>query len=206
MVERGRLEQMTLRTLRRCLTALAVDIHLQPRGDRAGYERIADERHAGLETVWARTFKQRGWQIWPEHSFSHFGERGRVDLLCWHAPTRTLGVVEIKTEIADSQSLLGLLDAKVRLGAVMARQLGLPPPASIVPILILAESMTNRRRVAQLDALFERFEIRGPSARAWIRWPAGGRGVLFFSGANAMRARERTPHRVRLRGRPSSVR
>jgi hypothetical protein len=196
---------MTVRTLRRCLSALIVDIDFTVRGDRAGYERLADERHAGLETVWARTLRGRGWQVWPEHSFSHFGERGRVDLLCWHPATRTLAVVEIKTEIADSQALLGVLDAKVRLGTVMARQLGLPPPASVVPILILAASMTNRRRVAQLAPLFERFDVRGPVARAWLRRPSGVDGVLFFSGANPMRARERTQHRVRLRGQPPRV-
>jgi len=164
-----------------------------------------DERHAVLEAHWAATLPRMGWQVWVEHSFSHFGERGRVDLLAWHPPTRTLAVIEIKTELADSQALLGTLDAKVRLGPVLARQLNLPAPANVVPVLIFAESMTNRRRVARIGPLLERFDLRGPAARAWLRWPKGGSGVMFFSGANANRRRERTTRRVRLPSARGSV-
>jgi transcriptional regulator with XRE-family HTH domain len=197
-LERGQVGGMAVKMLRRCLSVLELDVDLVLRGDRASHERLMDERHASMETHWTVTLRRRGWHVWAEHSFSHFGERGRVDLLAWHPPTRILAVFEIKTELADSQALLGILDAKVRLGPVLARQLGLPTPARIVPVLIFAESMTNRRRVRRIEPLLERFDVRGAAARSWLRWPSGGSGLLFFSGANASRARDPSPHRVRL--------
>jgi hypothetical protein len=204
-LERGQLDAMTVRMMRRCLAVLELDVDLVPRGDRASHERLMDERHARLETHWAVLLRRRGWQVWAEHSFSHFGERGRVDLLAWHPPTRTLAVIEIKTEFADSQALLGVLDAKVRLGPVLARQLGLPTPARVVPVLIFAESMTNRRRVGRIGPLLERFDVRGSAARSWLRWPNGGSGLLFFSGATASRVRGPSPQRVRLSAARPSV-
>ncbi len=38
-----------------------------------------------------------------------------IDLLAWHAPTRTLLVIEIKTELVDVGDLLSVMDRKVRL-------------------------------------------------------------------------------------------
>ena len=201
-LERGRIGAMSLRTLRGCVAVVGVELDLVVRGDRARFDRLLDERHAAIETRWTVYLREREWQVWVEHSFSHFGERGRVDLLCWHAATRTLGLVEVKTELADSQELLGTIDVKVRLARTLARQLGLPAPAQVVPILIFAESMTNRRRVARLAPLFARFELRGRSAMAWLGRPAGSvNGLLLFSGANTNSAREVSAHRVRRGGR-----
>jgi transcriptional regulator with XRE-family HTH domain len=203
-LERGRIGVMSLRTLRDCLEVLGVDLDLVVRGDRARFDRLLDERHAAIETRWTTHLRAREWRVWVEHSFSHFGERGRVDLVCWHAGTRTLGVVEVKTELADSQELLGGLDVKVRLAPVLARELGLPAPAQVVPILIFEESMTNRRRVARLAPLFARFSLRGRTAIAWLGRPAGAvTGILLFSGANPSSAREPSAQRARRRRRSS---
>jgi Holliday junction resolvase-like predicted endonuclease len=192
---------MTVGMLRRCLAVVGVDLDLAVRGDRARFDRLLDERHAALETRWAAYLRRLGWRVWVERSFSHFGERGRVDLLCWHAPTPTLAIVEIKTELADIQDLLGSLDTKVRLATTLAAELDLPRPALAVPILVLEESMTMRRQVARLAALFEQYELRGREARSWLRNPHGApTGILVFSAANASRTREVAGQRIRVRG------
>jgi transcriptional regulator with XRE-family HTH domain len=202
-LERGRLDRMTLRTLRTCTAVVGVDLDLAVRGDRARFDRLLDERHAFMETRWTAYLRSRGWQVWVERSFSHYGERGRVDLLCWHAPSRTLAVVEIKTELADSQQLLGSLDVKVRLAPVLAHKLHLPDPAWVVPVLVFEESMTTRRRVRALAPLFERFDLRGRRGRAWLRQPSGGpTGLLFFSAANPSRTRHASGLRVRRPAHP----
>jgi transcriptional regulator with XRE-family HTH domain len=199
-IERGRVGQMTVATLRQCLAVVDVTLVLLPGGDRAGFDRLLDEDHARLEAVWTRRFQLAGWQVWAERSFNHFGERGRVDLLCWHPATRTLAVVEIKTDLADSQQLLGVLDTKVRLGPVLAKELGLPAPGRVMPVLIFKESMTTRRRLGRLAPLFARFDLRGQAAMSWLQHPAAaglGSGVLLFTDANADRVRELSPRRVR---------
>ena len=194
--------------LRGCLAAIDVTLVILPGGDRAGFDRLLDEDHARLEAVWTRRFETDGWRVWAERSFNHFGERGRVDLLCWHEATRTLAVVEIKTDLADSQQLLGILDTKVRLGRVLARELGLPNPARIIPVLIFKESMTTRRRLARLAPLFSRFNLRGQTALSWMRRPTGvaparagsgwvATGVLLFTSATVGRASEGSSRRVR---------
>ena len=193
---------MSLKTLRSCAAVVGVDLDLTVRGDRARFDRILDERHAALQARWAAFLRANAWQTWAERSFSHFGERGRVDILAWHGATRTLAVVEIKTELADSQELLGGLDTKTRLGHVLARELGLPAPLRLVPVLIFAESMTTRRRISRLAPLFERFDLRGRAAQAWLRRPTGAPGgLLIFSSANHGRVREQGSQRVRLPGR-----
>ena len=50
------------------------------------------------------------------------GERGVIDILAWHAATRTLLVIELKTEIVDINELMGTVDRKRRLAATVARE------------------------------------------------------------------------------------
>ena len=202
LLERGLLEGMTLDTIRRCLAVLEVRLDLRPRWRGAELSRLLDQAHASLQVAWVQRLGRRGWQTWIERSYSVYGERGRVDILGYHPKTRTLLVVEIKSELADAQSLLGSLDVKVRLAPSIARGMGLPAVDRVVPMIAFADSMTTRRRVARLAELFSSFETRGPKALAWLRSPAAGtRGLLIFSGATGSRVRGPGGHRVRLRHR-----
>ncbi|HEY4190087.1 MAG TPA: hypothetical protein VGM28_06685, partial [Candidatus Limnocylindrales bacterium] len=59
-----------------------------------------------------------------------YGERGSIDILAWHAATRTLLIVEVKTEIASAEEMLRRHDAKVRLGPAIGRErFGIAPGA-----------------------------------------------------------------------------
>jgi Holliday junction resolvase-like predicted endonuclease len=49
-----------------------------------------------------------------------YGERGSIDLLAWHEATRTLLVVEVKTEVASIEATLRKHDEKVRLARRVA--------------------------------------------------------------------------------------
>ena len=44
----------------------------------------------------AELLQSLGWQTRSEVSYSVYGERGSIDVLAWHAPSRTLLVVEVK--------------------------------------------------------------------------------------------------------------
>jgi hypothetical protein len=112
-------------------------------------------------------------------SFSRYGERGRVDLLAFHAAARIVLVVEIKTLIVDVQHLLGSLDMKARLAPAMVREWGWAV-RGVVPALVVAEGTTNRRRISEHPILFARFALRGWSATRWIRSPVEGVSGLLL--------------------------
>ena len=82
------------------------------RGDRPGPRR-------GPRCAWSRPsaalLEAEGWLTAAEVTYSGYGERGSIDLLAFHPATRTLLVVEVKTEIASVEETLRRHDAKVRL-------------------------------------------------------------------------------------------
>jgi hypothetical protein len=144
------------------------------------------------------------WLVRIEVSYSRYGERGRVDLLAYHAPTRTLLLVEVKTELVDAQDLLGTFDAKVRLATHVAASVGWPQPRHVVPMLLFPDAATVRRRVTRLAPLFTDFDVVGRSAVSWLRRPttdAVPRGLLIFSDLSPVAVvRAKSLERVRLHG------
>ncbi len=139
----------------------------------------------------------------PEASFNHAGERGRMDLVAFHPPLGIVLVVEVKTVIADLQDLLGRLDAKRRAALGVARDRGWRAN-EVRSALVLLKSSTNRRRVAEHEALFRLFSVRGNEARRWIRAPAGGAsppggGLLLFQSSNTKLVGARRAGRQRVR-------
>jgi hypothetical protein len=142
------------------------------------HDRLVDAGHAALEEAVVRRTRVSGWQAEVEVSFNHFGDRGRIDVLCFHEPSGTLLVVEVKTRIVDVQDMLGRIDVKVRLGAEVARQKGWPRPRRVVPCLVIADTRSARRIVAAHPGLFARFNLRGRAAARWLSDPGapGGPG------------------------------
>jgi hypothetical protein len=125
----------------------------------------------------------------PEVSFSRYGDRGRIDLLAWNPARRILLVIEIKTQIVDIQGLLGPLDVKLRLAPGIARERGWGHPAGVVPLLVVAESSTNRRRIASRAPLFRQLGLRGRRAITWLRRPESpATGLLVLTGLSPARA------------------
>jgi len=203
LLERGQLDSLSLPTLRACLRSLEVRLTLSVRWRGSELDRLLDEDHSGLQSSWKARLEGWEYEAVPEASFNHYGDRGRMDLLAWHAATRTLVVVEIKTLIVDAQGLLGPLDTKVRVAAAVARERGWGVPRLVIPALIVLETPTNRRRIARLQPLFGRFALRGRAAVSWLRRPVGDPGGLLIlsdlSGADHRSGRRVGRDRVRLR-------
>ena len=208
LLERGHAESLSVRCVRGISTAL--DLRL---GWDAGYRgaelgRLRDADHARLAEWLTRRMEAHGWTVSAEVSFNHYGDRGRIDLLAYHAMTGTLLVVEIKTVIADVQDLLGGLHVKQRVALGVARSLGWRP-ARAIPLLVVAESTTNRRRIAAHERLFGRLALRGKAAYSWLRRPTEAPdGLLILAklpDRNGVDARRAGRLRMRLRRSDSSV-
>ena len=173
-LERGAIDGMTVERIRAIGDALGIMLDLQPRWHGGELDRLLGARHSALhEQVAARFATLPGWTTVPEATFSIYGERGAIDVLAWHAPTRTLLVIELKTELVDVQGLLGTLDRKRRLAPRIAADRGWTP-AVVAVWVILADGRTNRRHVeAHRAVLRAALPDDGRTIRTWLQAPRG---------------------------------
>jgi transcriptional regulator with XRE-family HTH domain len=180
-IERGRVEALQVGTLRRVCGALDVRLLLEPRGEGGDLARLVAAGHSAMHETVARLFLELPeWITSPEVTFSEFGERGSIDILAWHAPTRSLLVIELKTELVDIQETVAVLDKKVRLAAKIAAKRGWHA-ATVSAWLLIADGTTNRRRVGAHRAMLRNaYPDDGRRVAAWLRRPAGRVSVLSF--------------------------
>jgi transcriptional regulator with XRE-family HTH domain len=207
--ERGDIGRMPLETLDRIAAALEIRLRLQPSWRGGDLGRLLKARHSALNELVARYLStQPGWKFVPEVSFSIYGERGLIDIFAWHAPSRSLLVIELKTEIVDLEEMIGTLDRKRRLAVRIARESGLidVAPKTVSVWVIVADGRTNRRHVsAHRIMLRAALPADGWTMRRWVRDPSGSVAGLSLwsyvapggvSQTLAARMRVRTPNRA----------
>jgi transcriptional regulator with XRE-family HTH domain len=172
LIERGRIDRIPVGTVARVAASLEAELVVFVRWHGGELDRLLDERHSSLAEVVSRLLEASGCDVRAEVSYSEFGERGSIDLLAWHEPTRTLLVIEVKTEITSIEETLRRHDQKVRLGAVVAGKRFGWHPTSVARLLVLPDESTPRRRVRRHAGLFDRtYPLRGRPLRAWVRNP-----------------------------------
>ncbi len=163
--------------------ARAVDATLRTevRWQGADLDRLLAEAHAALHEAVGALFRElAGWTSLSEVSFAVFGERGVIDLLAWHAPTRSLLIVELKTALGDPQALVATMDRRIRLAGRIASERGWTP-ATVSAWVVFADTRTNRRHVARHAGLLRgRFPTDGRTLRAWLARPTGPVMALSF--------------------------
>ena len=199
LLETGRAAVLRLREVEAIVLALGGRLDMRLLWNGPELDRMLDEAHAALGASVKRRLERWGWLVRVEVSYSHFGERGRIDLLAFHPAARVLLVIELKSELVDVQALLGSLDVKVRLAPGIVERFGWSPRA-VVPAIVFLEHSATRKRLARIDTLFDRFDVRGKAALSWLRRPteAAPHGLLWFARAK-QRPGSRGP-RVRVRG------
>lgn len=203
-VERGHLDEVSLRGLRRITEALEVRISFTLRMTHGELDRLVNAGHAAMHESLAKYLTALpGWVHAPEVSFAVYGERGVIDILAFHAPTGSLLVIELKTELVSLEDLPSTMDVRVRHAAAIARERGWHA-RSVSAWVVIADSDMNRRRVsAHRTTLRTVFPADGRRMRAWLRTPSGPMRALSFwansdgSTSNAIAA---SRSRVRKRG------
>jgi transcriptional regulator with XRE-family HTH domain len=206
-LERGRLAGVTTDTLERVCSELGIRVTISLRWEGAELDRLLGARHSAMHDEVARLFGDlAGWVTVPEVTFAIYAERGVIDILAWHAPTRSLLVIELKTELVDVQETVGTLDRKRRLAAQIAAERGWRP-LTVSSWLLVADGRTNRRRVqAHRSMLRTAFPADGRTMTSWLRSPVGSVDALSFlpSSRDTNAKREFAPVR-RVNGRRASV-
>jgi transcriptional regulator with XRE-family HTH domain len=181
LTEAGQLERISLRTLRAVARVLEISLPFAASWRGGNAARLLDERHAALVEFAVWWLRRRGWEVVVEYTFNHYGERGSIDVLAWHAARRALLVVEVKSRLYDLQDLLAGLQRKVRLApTLVAAERGWQP--SLIGCAVLAPGTTaNRSVVTRHDATFgAALPARGRELRRWLHEPAGPMAAVWF--------------------------
>ncbi len=174
-LERGHPGPIALDAIRRITGELDIRVELLARWRSGDLDRMLNRRHAQLHEAVATWFRRSlpDWQIAPEVSFSIYGERGVIDALAWHHQTRTLLVIELKTDVVDVNELLGTFDRKLRLARFVAKDRGWTAD-TMSGWVIVAPGRLNRERIAAHgSALRAALPGDGRSIAAWLRRPRG---------------------------------
>ena len=205
-IERGQLEGTTIGKLRAVARVLEIDLAIEPRWRGGALDRELSRRHGQMTEAVTRLLIEDGWEVRPEVSFSHFGERGIVDLVAWHPAPRTMLLIELQTELTDVNGLLGATDRRRRLAGVIASSCSWDPRV-VAQWIVLADGRTNRRRLADYRAVLRAaFPTDGRVVRGWLRHPRGRIDALWFlpdSGSSG--ARPGSAPRLRVRRGAASV-
>jgi transcriptional regulator with XRE-family HTH domain len=202
-LERGHCPTLTLEVIDRVCSVLEVRLDLVPRWRGGDLDRLLNAGHSALHEDVARFFAALpGWEALPEVTYSIDGERGAIDMLCWHAATGSVLVIEFKTELVDLNDLLSSMDRRLRLAWNIARQRGWDV-RSVSGSVIVSGGTTNRRRLAaHARMLRNAFPVDGNAMRAWAHRPVDAvRGISLWSSAPPQHVRRTgsTPKRVRRR-------
>ena len=183
VIERGHLDTLPMRTIGRVLAALDARVDLDVRWRGGALDRTLDERHAQLVGALVAYLAARGWICEVEVTYAIYGERGSIDVLCFHPATAALLVIEVKTELASIEETLRRLDEKHRLGRRIAGERFRWACATTSKLLVLSEGPTNRRRVGHHAAVLDAaLPSSGVGVRRWVLRPVGTlSGRWFFS-------------------------
>jgi transcriptional regulator with XRE-family HTH domain len=206
-LERGGLGRVRYDTFLAVASALGIRADIRLRWQGGDLERVVNAAHAELhETLVRHLGTLPGWTWRPEVSFAIYGERGVIDILAWHPETRSLLVIELKTELVDPQEIVATMSRRVRLGASIAAELGWRP-ATVSAWVVVADTRTNHRRVLRHSGLLRTaFPADGHMMRTWLRQPEGRISALSYwthVGPGAVRRAPGQPKRVR-RSHPGS--
>lgn len=180
-IESGRIDSVSVGAVRRVVGALGGTAEVLIRAPGGEADRALNAGHAAMHEAAARLFRRLdGWVTAPEVTFSIYGERGVIDVLAWHASSRVLLVVELKTLLVDVNDLMSSMDRRRRLAARMARERGWFPVLVSVWVAVADTSTNHRRLRAHATVLRTAFPDDGRTLRRWLSDPSGSLAALSF--------------------------
>ena len=206
-IERGITRGVTVDALSAVAAAVGARVSFRLVWQGEDLDRLLDSAHAALVEAVVRLLVGLGWEVATEVTFSHYGERGSIDVLAFHPLLRVLIVIEVKSVVPDMQATQAALDRKVRLAPAIARERGWDPVA-VARMLVLAESSVNRRRIASHEAqLRTTMPARTREIVQWVSKPtvAPASGIWFLATVRGEDGKRLRRARIRVRRAPASV-
>ena len=172
-IERGHLGTLPLNLVRAVAAVLEIRLDTIPSWRGGDLDRVIHARHSALhERLADRLAGAPGWVSAAEVSYSIYGERGVIDRLAFHAERRMLAVFEIKADLSDPAGLVSQVDRYRRLAPKIAGERGWPSSGPVSCWAVVADTDTNRRRLATHVALLRgAFPTDGRALGTWLRDP-----------------------------------
>ncbi len=201
LIELGQFADLGLDTIRAVVGAVGVDLPFAPRWRGAEGDRLLDARHAEIVEGVVRELRVLDWEIVVEYSFSHFGERGSVDIIAWRPASRTLLLVEVKTELVDVQMTLRALSIKERVvPPLVAREKGWKA-RHLAIVIVLPDERGRRASITRHASIFDAaLPARTREVRKWLREPVAPlRGIWFLHLTKAAGDKQRPGGPTRIR-------
>ena len=180
-IEAGRLDHVRFGDIRRYARALGARFDGSVLWQGSDLDRMLNRGHARLHEAMAKWLTELGgWLIMPEVSFAYRGERGVIDIIAWHAASRTLLVIELKTRIVDINDLMATMDIRGRMASRIAEERGWDPLATGLWVVV-APARTNTRALAEHATILRaKFPADGRVMRRWLTRPIGDVAALSF--------------------------
>jgi transcriptional regulator with XRE-family HTH domain len=180
-LEAGRAGEVRTERIRKLFDALGARIKITVWWLGAAADRLLDERHAWLVERAITVLRARGWLVLPEVTFSEYGERGSIDILAGHAPTRSVLIGEVKGSIGSTEETNRSVDIKERLAKKLAFERFGWWPETVSRVLIVPEDSTVRQAIDKHRETFTAvYSARSRESRAWLRQPNGRIAAIWF--------------------------
>lgn len=196
-MENGDMSRMRVPELERCFSTLGARLSFLADWNGTALDRLLDAVHAALVGSMVAELRRFGWLVEVEVTFARFSERGSIDILAWHAGSRTLLVVEIKSELSSIEGLLRPLDTKVRLAAVVAAERFGWQPVTVARLVVLPEDRTARRAVSRHASVLDvALPARNRQVRRWLAAPTGDLAALMFLTTSELVGTTRNPSAI----------
>jgi hypothetical protein len=197
-IERDLVDRLRFDEVERCLAALGAELEVRVSYRGAEVDRLIDRVHSLVGARVIEVLRRQGWEVQTEVTFSEWGERGSYDILAWHPQSRTLLVIEIKSELASVEGTLRQLDVKVRLARSVARKRFGWEARAIARVMVLPEDRSARRQVAANAALLRAvLPATSRQVRTWLRFPDRSLSGIWFLSAADGRPWPRNPSSIR---------
>ncbi len=180
-LENGDLDGASLRLMRSVSRALRMPPVVNAGWRGADVARLADKDHAALVEETCRRLRGLRWTALPEWSFSHYGERGCVDILATREQLRAVLIIEVKSRIVDLQDMLGSMDRKRRLVPDLYRREAGWRATCVGVVLVLADRSTHRHTIERHEETFAAaLPARQVEVRHWLTAPSGPLAGIWF--------------------------
>jgi transcriptional regulator with XRE-family HTH domain len=181
LIERGHLDRLSTATVRRVFGTVDARFESVVRWRGGDLDRLLDLRHVQIQEQVTRLISRWDWRPFPEISYARYGERGSIDVLGWHAATRTAAVFEIKSQIGSIEATHRKHDEKVRLAPSICFERWGWRPVQVGRILVLPESARLRRVVhSHLGVFGAGYPASSREVKSWLRRPNGAIAGLWF--------------------------
>jgi transcriptional regulator with XRE-family HTH domain len=158
-----------------------LELDLRWRGE--ALDRLIDESHAALVDRLVGIYRDCGWEVAVEASFSVYGERGSIDVFARQPEVQVVAVNEVKASIGEAGATVMGIDRKSRLAPLLARERGWTCLA-VARFLVAAADPTSRHRIREHDDLFRAaLPARTRACLDWIRRPTrqAPSGIIFLA-------------------------